>query len=332
MFSKYKKKILLSVAFGALIFLAFSIYADFDKLLKAFGEFNWTFFPLVLLLSFGNYIIRFYKWEYYRKMLDIRLETRTSFLIFMSTFVMSVTPGKMGELLKSYLVKEEIGTPISKSAPIILAERLTDFISVVLLCLAGAFVFNYGKGIVIGVGLFFLIGVVIISSRKISMRLIGLMEKSKHFGKVSEKIHMAYESIYKLIRPKPLIIATLVSAFAWFLECLGLYVVLKVYSGLTHIDVSLLSAVFIYGFSTLVGSIAMLPGGLGATEASLTGLLVLLNIPKGISVASTFIIRVATLWFAVLLGIIAVYFYQKHSNKDLESLETTDNEPLNNLK
>lgn len=332
MFSKYKKKILLSVAFGALIFLAFSIYADFDKLLKAFGEFNWAYFPLVLLLSFGNYIIRFYKWEYYRKMLDIRLETRTSFLIFMSTFVMSVTPGKMGELLKSYLVKEEIGTPISKSAPIILAERLTDFISVVLLCLAGAFVFNYGKGIVIGVGLFFLIGVVIISSRKISMRLIGLMEKSKHFGKVSEKIHMAYESIYKLIRPKPLIIATLVSAFAWFLECLGLYVVLKVYSGLTHIDVSLLSAVFIYGFSTLVGSIAMLPGGLGATEASLTGLLVLLNIPKGISVASTFIIRVATLWFAVLLGIIAVYFYQKHSNKDLESLETTDNEPLNNLK
>lgn len=332
MFSKYKKKILLSVAFGALIFLVFSIYADFDKLLKAFGEFNWAYFPLILLLSFGNYIIRFYKWEYYRKMLDIRLETRTSFLIFMSTFVMSVTPGKMGELLKSYLVKEEVGTPISKSAPIILAERLTDFISVVLLCLAGAFVFNYGKGIVIGVGLFFLIGVVIISSRKISMRMIGLMEKSKHFGKVSEKIHMAYESIYKLIRPKPLIIATLVSALAWFLECLGLYVVLKVYSGFTHIDVSLLSAVFIYGFSTLVGSIAMLPGGLGATEASLTGLLVLLNIPKGISVASTFIIRVATLWFAVLLGIIAVYFYQKHSNKDLESLETTDDEPLNNLK
>ena len=68
----------------------------------------------------------------------------------------------------------------------------------------------------------------------------------------------------------------------------------------------------------------MLPGGLGATEASLTGLLVLLNIPKDISVASTFIIRVATLWFAVLLGIIAVYFYQKHSNKELEELASGD--------
>ena len=38
----------------------------------------------------------------------------------------------------------------------------------------------------------------------------------------------------------------------------------------------------------------MLPGGLGVTEASLTGLMVLMKIPKDISVVSTFIIRVAT--------------------------------------
>ena len=65
----------------------------------------------------------------------------------------------------------------------------------------------------------------------------------------------------------------------------------------------------------------MLPGGLGVTEASLTGLMVLMKIPKDVSVASTFIIRVATLWFAVLIGVIAVYFYQKYSHKDLDKLE-----------
>lgn len=324
MFKKYKKKILFSVAFGAIVFLAFSIYADFDKLIETFGEFNWIYFPLILALSFGNYITRFYKWEYYRKLLNIKLTTKASFLIFFSTFVMSVTPGKMGELLKSYLVREENGTPVSKSAPIILAERLTDFISVVLLCIAGAFVFNYGKGIVIGVGIFFLSGVVLISSRKISLRIISYLEKIKIFHKVGEKFHVAYESIYTLVKIKPLIIATLVSAFAWFLECLGLYVILKVYSSITHIDVSLMSAVFIYGFSTIIGSIAMLPGGLGVTEASLTGLMVLLKIPKDVSVASTFIIRVATLWFAVLLGVISVYFYQKYTDKSLENLEVSN--------
>lgn len=321
MFSKNKKKILISVAFGALVFLGFSIYADFDNLIRTFGEFSWIYFPLILALSFGNYIIRYYKWEYYRKLLNIDLKPKASFLIFMATFVMSVTPGKMGELLKSYLVREENGTPVSRSAPIILAERLTDFISVVLLCIAGAFVFNYGKGIIIGVGLFFLSGVMLISSRKLSMKVISYLEKVKLLSRFAHKFHEAYESIYTLVKIKPLIIATVVSAAAWFCECLGLYVILRVYSSISQIDVSLMSAVFIYGFSTIVGSIAMLPGGLGVTEASLTGLMVLMKIPKDVSVASTFIIRVATLWFAVLIGVIAVYFYQKYSHKDLDNLE-----------
>lgn len=324
MFSKYKKKILTSVIFGALIFLAFSIYADFDNLLKAFEEFNWLYFPLIVMLTYGNFVIRFYKWEYYRKLLNIELKTKISFLIFMSTFVMSVTPGKMGELLKSYLVREENGTPISRSAPIIIAERLTDFISVVLLCIAGAFVFDYGKNIVLGVGVFFVSCVILISSRRISLRIISFLEKLKMFHKAGEKIHEAYESIYILVKIKPLIIAVSMSVVAWFLECLGLYVILKVYSHLTNINVSIMSAVFIYGFSTIIGSIAMLPGGLGLTEASLTGLMVFLKIPKDVSVASTFIIRIATLWFSVVVGIVSVYFYQKYSHKDLEKLEIND--------
>ena len=311
----------MSVALGAVVFLAFSIYADFDNLLKAFREFNWLYFPIVVALTYGNFIIRFYKWEYYRKLLGIELKTKASFLIFMSTFVMSVTPGKMGELLKSYLVREENGTPISKSAPIILAERLTDFISVVFLCIAGSFVFNYGKELIIGSGIFFLGCVALISSRKISLGIISILEKIKAIEKISEKVREAYESIYTLVKIKPLVIAVIMSIFAWFLECLGLYVVLRVYSSFTHIDVGILSSVFIYGFSTIIGSIAMLPGGLGLTEASLTGLMQYLNIPKDISVASTFIIRIATLWFSVLVGIISVYFYQRYSHKNLENID-----------
>jgi uncharacterized protein (TIRG00374 family) len=64
----------------------------------------------------------------------------------------------------------------------------------------------------------------------------------------------------------------------------------------------------------------MLPGGLGATEATLTGLLMLLKIPRNISVASTMIIRVATLWFAVFLGLIAVQIYQRKTHHKITDL------------
>jgi len=313
MFSKYKKKILLSVTFGAIVFLAFSIYADFGNLLISFSKFNWYWLPVILSLSFANYIVRFFKWQYYLRILKIRIKPYKSFLIFFSSFIMSVTPGKMGEVLKSFLLKEEMGTPVSVSAPIILAERITDFLSIVILCLIGAVVFDYGRDIVLLTGVFFLLLTVVLSSKKLSLKIIYLFEKIKFTSKHEEKLYTAYESTYNLIKLKPLLIVVGMSVAAWFFECLGFYIVLRVFTSVTNIEVTVLTATFIYTFSTLIGAIAMLPGGLGATEASITGLLIFLKIPKDISVAATIIIRVATLWFAVLTGVIAVQIYGRYS-------------------
>ncbi|MBI5401974.1 MAG: flippase-like domain-containing protein [Ignavibacteriae bacterium] len=320
MFSKYKKKILVSIAFGAVIYLAFSIYADLDKLLAAFGDFNWLWLPLILSLSFMNYIFRFLKWQYYLYILDIRLSRKESFLIFLSALTMSVTPGKMGEVLKSYLLKEENGTPVSKSAPIVLAERLTDFVSIVLLCILGSYVYNYGQAVIIIIGIVFILTIVLLSMKNLSLNLINLLSKIGFLKKHIDKINIAYESIYLMIKIKPLIIATFISLISWFFECIGFFIVLNAFSHSGNMEISLLSATFIYAFSTLIGAVAMLPGGVGITEASLTGLLVFSKISKDISVASTLIIRLATLWFAVFVGIISVFLFQRLTNKKIENL------------
>jgi uncharacterized protein (TIRG00374 family) len=102
-----------------------------------------------------------------------------------------------------------------------------------------------------------------------------------------------------------------VSALSWSFECLGFYIVLKSYS--TNLSFSL--ATFIYSFSTIAGAISMLPGGLGLTEGSMTGLLVLNKVQKDVAVAVTIIIRFATLWFAVVLGLISLYIFQKLIHK-----------------
>jgi uncharacterized membrane protein YbhN (UPF0104 family) len=64
----------------------------------------------------------------------------------------------------------------------------------------------------------------------------------------------------------------------------------------------------------------MLPGGLGATDAGITGLLIFLGISKSVAVASTMIIRVSTLWFAVIVGIGAIMIYQKVFHKKLNEI------------
>jgi uncharacterized protein (TIRG00374 family) len=316
---KVKKNIFISLAVAGLLYLGFTIYANFDNVIFAFASFNWFLIPLLLLLAFTNYCIRFLKWHYYLMLIDVKIKTLDSFSIFMSGLIMSVTPGKMGELLKSYLVKEVTKTPVSKTFPVVFAERITDFVSLIFITLLGAYVFNFGRGIIIGVGIFFLIILVLISNRGIALPIIGLFEKSKFLRKHLESIHNAYESSYQMLRPLPLLYMTLLSIVSWSFECLAYHLILINF----HIEVSFLWSAFSYGFAIIVGSITMLPGGLGVTEGSLTFMLIKHNFPKNIAVASTFIIRVVTLWFAVLIGIFSVTFYQKRFGKI--SVETVSN-------
>jgi len=320
LFQKYKKKIIFSVVLGALVFLGLSIYANFNELMEAFGIYNWLMFPLILVLSFCNYIARFLRWQYYTKTLNIQIERKMSFLVFLSSFIMSVTPGKIGEVFKSYLLKEQNGTPISKSAPIVFAERITDFLSLIMLSLAGALMFGYGTKLIIGFGAVLIILVFIIASRKISHAIIGFMERLKFISKISHKVHEAYDSIYQMVRFKELMVTIVLSIFAWSFECFSFYLVINGFGIESFPHINIFVATFVYGFATIVGAATMLPGGLGATDASITGLLVLLSIPKSVSVASTLIIRAATLWFAVVVGIAAVMFYQKVSHKRLNEI------------
>lgn len=323
MLQRVRKNVLIFTAAAGVIYLGFTIYADFDKLIDAFTKFSWYLFPLLLLLAYLNYLSRFFKWDYYMRVLNIPLKRTDSFYIFMSGLIMSVTPGKMGELLKAFLVKQVAGTPVSRTAPVIFVERITDFISLIIVALIGAYTFNYGKGIVIGVGIFFILILIIISSTTLSFAIIGFLERFSFLRKHMEKIHNIYQSAYSLLRPKPLVYMSLLSMVSWSLECLGYYLILVNFGT----GLSLLWASFSYAFATIIGAVSMLPGGLGVTEGSLTFLLIQKKISNEIAVASTFIIRVVTLWFALVVGIISVSVYQKRFGKiKIEQINIQENE------
>lgn len=311
MLDKIKKKMLITLAVAGLLYLAFTIYADFDQVLKVFEKFNWLLFPLLLLLSMANYFARFFKWDYYLSILKIKLHKIDSLSIFMSNLIMSITPGKMGELLKAYLVKEITKTPISKTAPIIFVERITDFVSLLLIALFGAYAFNFGRGIVIGVSIFFLLVLIIISKKNLALKIISFLEKSKYLQRHLSSIHNAYESSYQMLRPLPLFYMTILSLISWAFECLGYYIILRNF----EVDFSFFSAAFAYAFATIAGAITMLPAGLGVTEGSLTFMVINKGYPKDVAVASTFLIRIVTLWFAVLVGIFSISLYQKRFGK-----------------
>lgn len=306
-----KKRIFLLIILAGIIYLGFSVYADFEKLVISFSNFNFVYLPLILLLSVFNYIFRFYKWNYYLRIIKVELSIKDSVIVFLSGFLMSITPGKFGEIFKSYLIKKINGTSISKTAPVVLAERITDFLSLAVLALVGSYFFNYGFIISLLMTLALTLIIILITNRNLFDNFLRFTSKINFLKEKSSKFKELYESTESLLKLKPLIYALIVSIISWGFECIGYYIVILNFTD----NVSLYWSAFSYSFSTIVGAISMLPGGLVVTEGSMLIMLNNIGLKLSDSTATTFIIRTATLWFAVVIGIFAFMIFSYRFGK-----------------
>jgi len=129
-----RRRLLIALGLGLLIFLGLAVWGGIREVWGTFLGFRWEWMPLALGFTALNYALRWWKWHYYLRYLGISdIGWRDSVLLFVAGMTMAVTPGKMGEVFKSYLLKQINGTPISRSAPIVIAERLTDGLGMLLI-------------------------------------------------------------------------------------------------------------------------------------------------------------------------------------------------------
>jgi uncharacterized protein (TIRG00374 family) len=149
----------------------------------------------------------------------------------------------------------------------------------------------------------------VVGNKGLSLALIAMIGRMPgRIGKIAPKLEAAYESLATMLAPRNLLIPSVISACAWTLECLALWVILKGFGQETSIPL----ATFFYATSTLIGAIVPVPGGLGVTESALMGQMTELgHVEKGIATAAMILVRFATLWFAVLIGFIALSWMKR---------------------
>jgi uncharacterized protein (TIRG00374 family) len=290
-------RLVLALGAAALVALGLALVANLPATLDALGRFRWRLLPLILAAVLGNYALRFVKWDYYLHHLEVPLARRQSVLVFLAGFAMSITPGKLGELLKAFLVRDLVGTELSRTASIVMAERLTDVAGLLLLSALGATALPHGTVFLVSVTLLLAVLIAVLRIPRLADLVHRVVERGP-LARLAEPLRLFLGAGRSLLAPVPLALAVALSAVSWFFECLALYLVLY---GL-DVHLTLRAATFLYAFASLAGAVSMLPGGLGVAEASLTGLLVLLGTPLAEAAAATLLVRAATLWFAVTLG------------------------------
>ncbi len=291
---------------GVIIYFVMTIYGDYDRVLTAVSSFYMGYIPILLILAFTNYLLRALKWHYFFKVLILDISFKENLWVFLSGLLMAVTPGKFGEIWKSWLIRDLRGYDLHRTVPIVFMDRITDVVAMLTLASFGVFVFRVSILSFSLVVAMLLCMLMVLRSKTIMLKIFRI---SARFDNLRE----AYLCSLDLLRLRPFILTILISLVAWSMECLAFYLTFR---GLA-VEVGLFESTFTYAVSSIAGALTMLPGGLGVTEASLAGLSShLMMLDESTTVAATLIIRTVTLWFAVGVGAVSYFtgrrlLYQK---------------------
>jgi len=294
--------LLVLLLLGTVTFAVLGLVGDFEQISALIRGFDGGVLALVLLLSAVNYGLRYLRWQYYLRRLDVHLRPGRSLAIFLTGFLLAVTPGKAGELAKAWMAREFGAKRARPVVAVVVTERLLDVLAVLLLLASSVLVFTGQRSFVAPVVLVATAVVVAVIYRPVVDRLIPMLAKTRLGAGRAAVLIDIHQAFNRLVEPRTLLVGLALSTAAWAAEGIGCALVVRHYEP----AVPMLASVFDYAASSMAGAISMLPGGLLAAEGSLVLLLERQGVALDAAMASTVIVRAATLWFAVVVGLLAL--------------------------
>lgn len=297
------KKAIWAVVAAIVLYTVLVLHSDIQKVTDAADAINPRWIPLFLILPLFNYFVRFLKWHYFLHRVGEKVPLKESFLVFIAGFSMTVSPGKMGELLKCSLLKRSRGIPLEKTSPIVVAERLTDLISMVLLALSGAVLTGSRVGIPASAAgaVFVAVAMFVLLNRKAWQLFERMVKRIPFMRRRNDSFEGFREAAVKLLDMRSMAVSVPLGMVSWGAEAMVLCVVAASMGFGLPPGVALLS----HAAGSVAGAVSMIPGGLGLTELTIDGILGD-YLPGAAATVTTLLMRFATLWFSVLLGLLSL--------------------------
>jgi len=293
------RPLLWSILAAMAIYVGSVIACDFNAVGESVAQLGFTVWAIVLSLSLVNYSLRFVRWEIYLGHLDCRIGTLRSLAYYIAGFAFTTTPGKAGEAVRSLYLKRH-GVTYVHSLAAFFTERFVDLVAMVLLALVAALTFPEYQWPVLVITVLVIASLPLIHAESVHALLYRYVEKlrSNKTRSVGKRLLDLLTSASKLLKPGPLFVGVVLALIAWGAEGIAFHLILESLG----VDTSIGLAVGIYSASVLAGALSFIPGGLGSTEAVMVLLLKLVGADTATAVAATLICRLATLWFAVVIG------------------------------
>ena len=330
---KYRNQIILGLGIVLAIYIGVLVFFDtsgqFDgNIGEALAEFPLWLIPILCLTQVSAGFFRWLEWHYFLGVIDARdkISIKDSVIIFVASFTMVVSPGKVAEVLKSVLLKIRTGVPVARSAPIVVAERVVDGLAVVVtlfltLLLAGDRI-NLGDYRDISTGIIFTAagllfgGLIVVQIRPLAYFCLGIVANLPLIKRLHEPLVEFYESSYEIFKLRHIIPTTILGMGVYMSSTTGFVLVLWGF-GLEITWDLFLQATFIVGVASAIGALSFVPNGAGVTEVSNAAMLTVIVAPAHPAFTPAMVGAAALMqgffhkWFRVLVGMGVAVIYRK---------------------
>jgi ubiquinone/menaquinone biosynthesis C-methylase UbiE/uncharacterized membrane protein YbhN (UPF0104 family) len=120
--------------------------------------------PLIAALmgtvTIASILLRFVRWQFLLRKLDIRVPVRGSLSTYLASLVGVATPGHVADLVRAALLRRRFGTPVGSVIYAWVVERAFDVFALAILAMSAAFLLGRPVTAVIMGALFLALGVV----------------------------------------------------------------------------------------------------------------------------------------------------------------------------
>ena len=142
-------------------------------------------------------------------------------------------------------------------------------------------------------------------SKKGLIKIIGILTRIKFLQKFLSPLENTHDLIQDSKSIKIISISTFITILHRLVEGIGIFFIVSAFG----FDlVGYFEIITTYSASVILGTLTLIPGGMGITEGSLAGLLSLYKIEFSTAIVIAIVIRLFTLWFAIGAGVIALKF------------------------
>ena len=310
---KILSKIIIIVMISVGIYTSLIIYSDLIKISNESLSFQIEYAPLIISSLTFSFFLAILRWHIFLKKSEIIIPKRSTVLIFMAGFSLSIIPGKVGELIKSELLKIKYEIPRKNSVPIIFAEQLYSAIGLIIISCFGIYYFDLSVYVVILFAVIIAAIFTLLLSKKLFIKSSKIFCKIKFLNNFLKDMSESYVVIRQLFSYKILIPSLALSVLFWVFQGISVYLILLSF-GINLFD--FITLLTVYTSSIMLGVISFLPLGIGVVEGSLVGFMSYQGLEISSALTLVVIIRLIVQWLPITVGFISLRIIHGFSTKD----------------